>query len=460
MPMPTDKYAMYPRLPGWAQQTQQYYGYPLSKGGAPGRPGTLNYPEWPETLRMAKGYGIPENIRYWQNRYAKNPYNQEPSMGGLSSTRQAAHITRGMENFLADEYSWLFGGRPLSQQEKAKVMPAITEDYDPRFGTIGGFGMGTAMPQQPAQPTLPPGGGYGAKILPGKGPTPGMAADVFPPGLLTTQPPVEGGYVPTGPPGGDFPGITMEREPIFGGGAGGGLADQPDWPKYEEEPPPDWAMRDVEALKDLPYQLLDQYKRIANEGIYGIPGIHTIIRTGIRPAMERYERLIPETLTSIRQAEGFLRDSAARALGKSLGGKFASQPGLAAKLIGDQVLAPSLARQAEMSMDLHTMVAGKLAALDLAVGDLMKENMQSKMMGLAGVQDVMGFLQGRVADRWWDTTMENKFGWSPERIATAKGQVQDRLMRLAHEMGIDMMELEYKFREWLMSRQYELEEYG
>ncbi|MHC4800083.1 MAG: hypothetical protein ACYTF1_25880 [Planctomycetota bacterium] len=184
------------------------------------------------------------------------------------------------------------------------------------------------------------------------------------------------------------------------------------------------------------------------------------MQTGILPAMEKYKKLIPETLTTIRQHESFVMQQASRALAKSLGGQFASQPGLAAKLIGDQILAPSLARQAEATMDLKTQTTNKLAALDMAVGDLIKENMQSKAMGLAGVQDVMGFLQQRTSDRWWDLTMENKFGWSPERTAAARYTAQAALQKMAQDHGITMAQLEAKLRDWMNKRQYIREEYG
>jgi hypothetical protein len=359
----------------------------------------------------------------------------------------------------ADQFSWLTGGRALTNDELNRFAPVAREGYDPRFGTIGGFGRQPVQPpprlrsMQGVLPQQPIGGGGAITQGGGKGLPGTMAAGGIVPPIV---PGIPGGG---GPELGDFFTQGSQGTGLPVGGMGGGKL--PALPEYQEKPVPEWAMRDVEALQQLPYQLMDQYKRVADEGIYGIPGINTIIQTGIRPAQEKYKQLVPDTLTTIRQHEAHVRNQAAQALAKNLGGKFASQPGLAAKLIGDQILSPSLARQAEATIDLKTQTANKLAALDLAVGDLMKENMQSKMMGLAGVQDTMGFLQKRVADRWWDLTLENKYGWSPERTANARATAQERLMEIAHANNMTMAQLETLLREWLMKREFELgEDYG
>jgi len=226
------------------------------------------------------------------------------------------------------------------------------------------------------------------------------------------------------------------------------------------QPLPGEGQRDFDALAELPYGVLEQYRKLLESGIYGPEGIEAILQRSIYPAQERTQRSIQEMLSTTRAGQAQVRSSAARMLSERLGGRFASQPGLAAKLIGDQVIAPSLAREAEMSVDIQTRARDQLNALNLAIGDLMKENMQSQLMGLAGIQDIMGFLQNRVAAHWWDTSMENRFGWSPERTAEAGRSATEFMTRLMQQFDLTKMEMDAFWRDWMNEQQYMREEYG
>lgn len=305
---------------------------------------------------------------------------------------------------MGEEFSWLYGGRPLTRQEIRPLLPGAG-GRDPRMGTIGGM------------PTI------GAGRYAGAG---------------TAYKPLEG--------------FGKQVETPEGGMA-------PQFP-YREVGPTPAAMRDVGTTAQLPYDLMDQYRRIADQGIYGPAGMHQIVSRGIQPQMERTKRMTTEALTQARGARQQTVAQGARMLGKQLGGQFASQPGLAMKLMGDQIIAPSLAREMEMSIDLKTNEMNTLNALQGAIGDLVKANQESKAMGLAGVQDVMGFLQKRVADRWWDLSMENKFGWSPERTAAARTAASEALMALQQKYNLTNMKMQTIWQDWLNEQIYRREEYG
>lgn len=319
---------------------------------------------------------------------------------------------------LGKEFSWLYGGRPLTMDEMQPLM-AARGGRDPRMGTIGGM------------PAL------------GQGPRAGTPA-----------------YSAFGPGAGRYtdPGVDYKKPGPFTS-AIPGEEDIVEFP-YTEVAPTPAAMRDVKALTQLPYDLMDQYKRVAEQGIYGPAGMHQIVSRGILPSMERTKRMTTEALTQARAARQQTVAQGARMLGKQLGGKFASQPGLAMKLMGDQIIAPSLAKEMEMSIDLKVNETNTLNALQGAIGDLLKANQESKAMGLAGVQDVMGFLQNRTGARWWDLTMENKFGWSPERTQAAALTAARYMARLNEEFQTGMVALQAHWQDWMNEQQYEREEYG
>ena len=314
-----------------------------------------------------------------------------------------ANVQETSAHELGEEFSWLYGGRPLSRQE---VQPLLSQAprHDPRFGTIGGM------------------------------PSIGQGPHAAGPGA-TAYRPIKG-FGPTDPETGraQFP--------------------------YQEVGPTPAAMKDVGALAQLPYDLMDQYRRVANQGIYGPAGMNQIVSRGIQPQMERTKRTTTEALTHARAARQQTVQQGARMLAEKLGGKFASQPGLAMKLMGDQIIAPTLAKEMEMSMSLKVNEMNTLNALDGAIGDLLKANQESKMMGLAGVQDVMGFLQQRVANRWWDLSMENKFGWSPERTAAAGLTASQSLMALQQDYNLTNMQMDALWRDWMNEQQYQREEGG
>ena len=277
------------------------------------------------------------------------------------------------------------------------------EVYDPRMGTIGG------MPGLGAGPNAMGAGATAYKPLQGFGPQVPVAGD------------------------------RRRTQPMF---------------PYQEVGPTPAAQRDVAATAQLPYDLMGQYGRIADQGIYGPAGMNQIVQTGILPQMERTKRTTTEALAGVRAARQQTVAQGAQMLGKQLGGQFASQPGLAMKLMGDQIIAPSLAREMEMSIDLITNETNTLNALQGAIGDLLKANQESKAMGLAGVQDVMGFLQKRSADRWWDLSMENKFGWAPERTQAARTAAGKGMMELQQEYNLTNMKMDAIWRDcgWIWYR--------
>jgi len=65
-----------------------------------------------------------------------------------------------------------------------------------------------------------------------------------------------------------------------------------------------------------------------------------------------------------------------------------------------------------------------------------------------------------VANRWWDLSMENKFGWSPERTAAAGTYAAEAMARLMQQFDLTKMKMDAYWRDWLNEQQYMREEYG
>ncbi|MHC4800082.1 MAG: hypothetical protein ACYTF1_25875 [Planctomycetota bacterium] len=130
--------------------------------------------------------------------------------GGLPTAKERGFLTGAGEQ-LGKEFSWLYGGRPLTEQEMQPLM--ARGGRDPRFGTIGGLNIGVGGGvQTPSLPQSPMGG------LPGAGATAYKAPTGFGPQVKT--------------PGGEG------TQPMF---------------PYQEVGPTPAAMKDVSALSQLPY---------------------------------------------------------------------------------------------------------------------------------------------------------------------------------------------------------------
>lgn len=329
--------------------------------------------------------------------------------------------------------------------------PGLLSAYDPRQGTVGGM----RLPGNVAVPTTR--GGYVGGGLPGRGDTT-MGGKGWPGGMALSGPAsseretdIRRGEGPQGQP---LPSRTGGV--TFGGGRGAyGRGQAPD--PYAQG---DYG-REIELLSTMPEEVLRQYTAIGSRGVFGKEGMETIRGLGIDPAKERLETMPGDIMGLVRAAEAQGRTTAATALGKRFGGRFAAQPGRAATAIMETVVGPSLAREARMAAGLTESQIEKLNTLDLMSASLEERNQMSKAaIGLPGMQSALSQIDALMARRYKDTSMENKFGWSPER----RGDIESRLIneRAARSISVQKQAAYWNayYQAYLMKLQKELEGSG
>jgi len=185
---------------------------------------------------------------------------------------------------------------------------------------------------------------------------------------------------------------------------------------YGMDPGPDYKWNQYQ-LTQLPKELLAGYKTVANQGIYGQPGIDTILGA--------YESNIPKTMDAYNRALALQRQGAARAMTDRVGGRL-SDP-RRQQMLSEAVYQPSWEQSAMMAANMQAPV-GQMEA------DLLKSNMESKAgIGLQGMGTTLDWLTGAQQNRLWDTSYENKFGPTPAQRALA----QAPLMGLGQMFGLD-----------------------
>jgi len=409
-------------------------------------PGETNWWEriYPELFRPGGLLPPPDEYRAMGARYGPTSYRRALGQqynwlfGGRTPTREEA-LQLAPPSITAREaggspyrqYSTFgqrtpYGGK-LDQLNRLGYFPSEGVSFDARYGAVGGFSPFGARP-------------YGQSTIPGG---PGMGL----PSRDVTAFNVPGGK---GAPGGQVAGkrqgygVVGEDETYYPsnrqgyGTTRGGLPTYGRRGAYRGEGPDPYAQGDygyeLDILSKLPADLLGQYGRIADQGIYGLPGINTLIQTGIAPARARTERMTGDILGLVRAGEAQTRAGAARGLGRALGGRMAGQPGRVAEYIASTVIRPSLDREAALAAGLKESEVDKLNQFDLMTSQLLKENMMSKAaIGLPGIQRTLGFIGDLTARRYKDTSLENKFGWAPER----KGAVQAYLDKWRTSLNIE-----------------------
>lgn len=253
------------------------------------------------------------------------------------------------------------------------------------------------------------------------------------------------------------------------------------------------AMQNMSYLDSMPGQLINQYSTLANQGIYGTAGLQTIFNAGINPVirdllgredqltglvdtstdkmLEDINQRTPQILNSIRQSEALQRSRMASGMANSLPSSISSQPGQMAKAVAEQVTGPSLARQAGMSADLQREMGGKSDSLNQARldsmlgiksslgssrdalkmqrGEFVAENMRSKLQGLAGLGTTTNLIGNLIGSRYWDTSMRNKYGWTPFE----SGWVNQELQRMQHQYNMTEQEARYALEQQLAESQ-------
>lgn len=315
----------------------------------------------------------------------------------------------------------------------------------PRLTSIGGYHGGGGLPGQV-------GGGGGNAVLGDKRTLPSMAAKA-------------GSWINRSESRSGFPNIQSdsvrrlgtppEETPILGVSG-----------RYKRETAPspyaqgDYG-RELELLSTMPEGVLRQYTAIGSRGVYGPEGMEAIRQLGIEPAKERLEAMPGKIMASIRAGEAQERAAASRALGAQLGGKLAGQPGRAATQIMETIVGPSLARESRLAAGLTESQIEKLNTLDLMSASLEERNQMSKAtIGLPGMQSALNQIDAMVARRYKDTSLENKFGWSPERRADLESQLQKQRAAWGIDAQAQAAYWNAYYQEQLMRLQKELEGSG
>ena len=366
-------------------------------------------PEWQRRLYRTKalGYGF------------ENPPAIDPGTASASITHKGPFWpSMGPERarFAAlDKYEQL---RSLG------YAPTPGMAFDPGRGTVGGIS------SRPIQPIVLGGGRAGGRGTPayrgggmggGKGWPGGMALSG--PASSERETDLRRGEGPQG-----LPLRSRTGGVIYGGGGGGWSGAGPD--PYAQG---DYGA-ELATLGSVPQQILDQYGAVANLGVFGPAGMKRIRELGIDPAKERLETMPGDIMGLVRAAEAQGRTAAATAMGKRFGGRFAGQPGRAATAIMETIVGPSLAREARMAAGLTESQIEKLNTLDLMSASLEERNQMSKAaIGLPGMQSALGQIDALLTRRYKDTSMENKFGWAPER----RGAVESMLQKQRAAWGIE-----------------------
>lgn len=112
--------------------------------------------------------------------------------------------------------------------------------------------------------------------------------------------------------------------------------------------------------QSLPPELLAIFNKLAEFGVFGEGGVAALLQ-------------------SVNQQAGFQRAQLGRGLRGTLGKRLGPRSGAIDNLIANKVFAPSFAGAAQTR------------------GNLLAENQRSKLGGLQGIQDLLGFFQSQFA---------------------------------------------------------------
>ena len=199
----------------------------------------------------------------------------------------------------------------------------------------------------------------------------------------------------------------------------------------------DW-QRNLSSLAPALEGLMNFNMTGMNHGIINPAAQMRLNQTYFDPRRQTIDDMTNNLLGITNRQAGLAKTSGSQGLAEALGAR--GQSGQMAKMIGDQVTAPAYQKQGE---DIATILQNQWGAKDDLTAqqqDIDIMNMKSK----AGFSDalrndivVSANLQGQ---RIWDSTMSNKYGWTPQQT----GWVNAQLAALAHEYN--MSEIELKFR--------------
>lgn len=201
-----------------------------------------------------------------------------------------------------------------------------------------------------------------------------------------------------------------------------------------------------QMLNDLAYSnkgyndVENSLRSVANLGIYGPEGMNTILQAGPLKVQRQLNDMLPNLITAANQSEALGRENAARALTNFMPSNLAGQPGQLSKVMADNILSPSLQNQATRNMKLTKGVEEQKNMMDLAVSDLIKENMHSKYQAIQDLAKVASMRSGNVGvlGTILNTSSDHE-----------KMQFNERMQHIAqnHELTRDEMQHYYRMTE-------------
>jgi hypothetical protein len=213
---------------------------------------------------------------------------------------------------------------------------------------------------------------------------------------------------------------------------GTGFPWAPDLTDPGSQDTPAWVDTWQDLISEYMPQVADQYRAVANQGVYGPAGMQTIrapLQNATNKVLGSMEPWLNETTAGIRQSEANQRRRALQATEAGMGKAGAQRPRAPADLIASNITMPSMVAESDRIFGAHQDMKSLSDRLIMGMGEfdtnLTRENMLSKsQVGLPGMAGTFGQMQDSLARRDWDKSMENKFGWSPER----QGETQSRIM--------------------------------
>lgn len=210
----------------------------------------------------------------------------------------------------------------------------------------------------------------------------------------------------------------------------------------------DYPEQDVPITPDM-QQILDSLSPILqsiqgfnmtgmNQGIIPVPAQLRLAQTYFDPRRESIDAMSDELRGIANRHGGIAKSGAATQLANRAGGRLASQPGQMSQLINDSILSNSyedtsnkLAGISQNQWNLKDQLTAQQQDIDIF-------NMKSKPAFADALRADVSLGANLVGSRIWDTTMRNKYGWTPLET----GWVNAALSELAYQHNYSLTELQ------------------
>ncbi len=185
------------------------------------------------------------------------------------------------------------------------------------------------------------------------------------------------------------------------------------------------------AMEEAALGNFGQYRALMNMGIFGPAGMQSILEQVEGPENQMLADLPGRIEDQINQnAIRGADDRRQMTRGLSLGRAGAQRPGLGAQMIAEATI-PQRMQEAQYAGDITQTGYDIADQVSLGQGqrrgDLLEENMKSKLLGLQGMAGATGQAQGMLGERYWDPQSPYDMGLeSSSRLAELQGDIGRR----------------------------------